>query len=69
LLTVHAHVVHAVAVRLRIERTINGEEVDAVIETSVAKKAIDDERQRHVDWQHVTESAKRFVGEHSIRVC
>jgi hypothetical protein len=57
LLTASAHIVHALAAELATRRTMDGAEVDSVIERAVAQKVHDDERNRRADWALVEQSA------------
>jgi hypothetical protein len=60
LLTVQAHIVYALAAELRIARTMNGAEVDAVIERAVAEKSQSDEHRRRAAWAETCASASKF---------
>jgi hypothetical protein len=61
LLTASAHIVHALASTLLIERTMNGSRIDQRIAEAVAVKALADERQRQSDWRRVVENAARLT--------
>jgi hypothetical protein len=61
LLMASALIVHALAAELVQRRTMNGAEVDAVIESAVAAKALADEIERRCDWKAAVENAEAFV--------
>jgi hypothetical protein len=61
LLTASTHVVHALAAELATRRTMDGAEVDSVIESAVAEKHLADEYLRRADWRRVSISAKGLV--------
>jgi hypothetical protein len=61
LLTASAHIVHALAADLATRRTMDGAEVDSVIESAVAQKAHDDERARRNDMAAVEQNAANFT--------
>jgi hypothetical protein len=60
LLTASSFIVHALAVELKIARTMDGAAVDLCIERAVAAKAAADEHKRRADWAGVTTNAAEF---------
>jgi hypothetical protein len=61
LLKVQAHVVEALAGELRSRRTLDGAEIDTVIETAVIAHGLEIERGRRDDWSKVQASAAAFL--------
>jgi hypothetical protein len=59
----HRTVIHAVAQALLAhpKRTLNGDEIDAVIAPALAAKAADDERKRRADWAKVLKNSADFA--------
>jgi hypothetical protein len=69
LLKPNAHLVRALAVAMRIRRTLTGVEVDEVIAAAVAVKSIEDEHQRRADGKRAEQSAARFVDQSLNAAC
>jgi hypothetical protein len=67
LLRPREHIVRALTKELLCRRTMRGREVKTAIRQAVAAKAIEDERQRRLNWQRVKESAARFRADHQER--
>jgi hypothetical protein len=67
LISKHRETVLALANALMIERTLDAERIDSIIDAAVLAKAIEDERQRRLNWQRVKESAARFRADHQER--
>jgi hypothetical protein len=61
LLKGQAHVVEALAGELRSRRTLDGAEIDTVIETAVIAHGLEIERGRRDDWRRVQASAAAFL--------
>lgn len=60
LLTSSAHIVYALAAELAQRRTMNGAEVDEVIERVVAEKALAKELARRADWVRTARTRHRL---------
>jgi hypothetical protein len=67
LLTSSAYIVRALANELRIKRTMDGSEIDAIIERAVGANAIELEHQRRDEWRRREISAAAFKTDSSLR--
>jgi hypothetical protein len=63
LLRPYGYVLIALSTVLRIRRTLSGEEIDAVIATTVAGFELATEQARRRRWQHRVVNAGRFKSE------
>jgi hypothetical protein len=63
LISKHHETVLALAHALMIERTLDAERIDSIIDAAVTAKSIEDERQRRIDWKRTEQSAALFVAD------
>jgi hypothetical protein len=60
LLKAQSHIIRAIAGELRTKRTLDGAMIDSVIETAVAARCIEAERQRRANWRERQRNATQF---------
>jgi hypothetical protein len=60
LISKHRETVLALAHALMIERTVDAERIDSIIDAAALAKAIEDERQRRITWKRIEQSAELF---------